>query len=130
MGNITDKLLVLLLSFYFFFRGFLKTKSHVLIVAVHGSNLAFFLDVRRKHIVEIAVLDVLHGHVELVNWFEKAPSNPHGQQNAGKQQDQNDGYTHIYYYLGSKRRAQPGNNIQRAFLSRGKVEIDLSYKPS
>ena len=94
MGNVADKLFVLLLLLQLFFRRFLKPQAHVLIVTI---QITYFTGrIRGKPVIKIAFLYLLHGYVQLVYRCKHSLVNPLRQHQAGKQQNQADGNKHIY----------------------------------
>ena len=89
MGNVADQLPVLPFVLNLFLCGFLQPQAHVLIVAVQLSDFVGIL--RGQTVFKISLRDLLHGHVQPVDRFEKSLVYPLGQNDAGQNQNKYDG---------------------------------------
>ncbi len=126
MGNVADKLLVLLLCKNLFIGGLLQAQPHIFIIPVKLANLPVLLF--RKHIFQIALRNILHGDIKLVNRNENASANPVCQEHTCKDKDYHNGNRHIHKQPPRQDGIHSANHKKASLSTVGKVKIHLPYQ--
>ena len=126
MGDIADQLPVLLLAGPVLLGGLLQPKAHVLIIAVQIADLP--LGVRLEAIIEVPLLDLAHGHVQLAYGIEHPPADPPGQHHAGKDQDQEDRDEHVHQQLFGNQGIHLGDHEGAPPAAVRKNKVQLLYE--
>ena len=128
MGNVADKLLILLLRLQLLFRGFLQPAAHILKICAELSDL--ILSAGRHLKIQIAIGNLFGRHLQMMDGRHDAFINPCRQNHTGKNQNQRQDHDHIHHQrLHLRNHAAYGSdNERRALRLIGIPEIQLPHK--
>ena len=126
MGNIADQFPVLFFMLKLFIQRFFQPQSHILVVAVKFTDFTLFL--RSQHIFQIALGDILHRCIQLVDRGKNSSLYSLGQEYACKNKNQDKGKHHPVECLSGKQGIYAGNNEKTSLAAVWKAEIHFFHK--